>query len=81
MKQQERQELEALESMFITEGWDIFKKDIQTLLNTALGSPDLECTTNDEWQYRRGSIKELRYISMYQEIMQSRLEDTDAQIL
>lgn len=80
MTQQEKEELEALENMFLTEGWKIFTKDVQGLLDTALNNPDLECTTNDEWQYRRGSIKELRYISMYQEIMRSRLEGSDAQI-
>lgn len=80
MTQQEKEELEALEDMFLTKGWKIFVKDFQTLLDTATENPDLECKTNDEWQYRRGSISELRYVTKYEEIMRSRLEGSDAQI-
>ena len=80
MTELEKQELEVLENLFQHPGWKIVKKDFQGLLDNALKYPDQECLTNDQWQFRRGAITELRYFLNYDVIMASRLEE-DAQIL
>lgn len=80
MKRQEEQELEDLIDMFLTKGWKIFMQDFNKLLTDKIQSADLNCKTNDEWQYNRGVVSELRYITNYEQIMKSRLEGSDAQI-
>ena len=78
MTREERIELEEMESMFSTTGWKIFIKYFEDMLEVSLKNPDTDCKTNDEWQFRRGSISVLRYITGYEEMVSQILETSDA---
>lgn len=62
----EEKEYEDLVDLFATPGWRFFVKSTQDL-KTALteGAPD-GALTNDQWQYARGQIHQLRAIGGYE---------------
>ena len=55
--------------MFNTQGWKDFEEDAVNALANATSSSDFDCTTNDEWQYRRGELSKIRALAGYQDFI------------
>lgn len=58
----EQDKLEALQDLFLHKGWGIVKEDLENLRKVAVEGAHTECPTNDEWQFRRGTIQILDYV-------------------
>jgi len=72
---QQIKDLEKLSEMFNGEGWGLLQKDFELLLKVAQESSDTECETNDKWQFRRGNIQTLRYITNLAQITRNQLDE------
>lgn len=57
--------------MFNTQGWVDFIEDANVELTNSTNYSDLDCDTNDKWQYRRGQIVKLRALVNYEEFIKS----------
>jgi len=68
-------DLETLWDLFNSEGWEILQKDNEMLLKAAIESADSECDTNEKWQFRRGNIQTLRYMTSLKAITRNQLDE------
>lgn len=75
MTPQEIQELETLEDLFIHPGWKLLTQDLEHIRENLKETAHISCKTNDEWQERRGQLKELDFFLGYEQDMKSRLEN------
>ena len=51
---------EDLLTMFQTDGWKHLISDYTESLQSLQENSDYDCKTNDEWQFRRGEMQQLR---------------------
>jgi len=79
-EQQQRQEkeTEALVDMFATEGWKIFMASITEIEELSTKSAPDNAATNDQWQYARGMIHQLRKIMNYETFINLAAEQATA---
>lgn len=84
MMELNQERYDALSDMFLTKGWKLFVEEV-TELEEALvqNAPDV-AQTNEQWQYARGMIRELRsiigyesYVKLSWEEQQKEPEDVD----
>jgi len=71
---QEQKYYEDYLSMFMTGGWVQFKKDMTDSLETDEQTADVRCTSNDLWQYERGTKSMLRKMIGFEESIRSSYE-------
>lgn len=78
MNEMSKEELDkyndSLLNLFSTEGWTSFIEDINSSLSAELENADVDCDTNDKWQFRRGSLSVLKRISNYEEFIRKSME-------
>ena len=65
---------EALEDMFISEGWKIFIEDISVSENSLTQSAPTAAETSDQWHMLRGRILQLRNILGYENVVKASME-------
>jgi TRAP-type C4-dicarboxylate transport system substrate-binding protein len=65
MQPEVQQQFDDLFEVFTQDGWQTFQKDVQGILNQLEEGAVNDCTTNDQWQFRRGQITTLQYIVNY----------------
>ena len=58
---------EQLEDMFTHPGWEIFVGDVAELEEALVQNAPDSAATNDQWQYARGMIRQLRSIIGYED--------------
>ena len=61
--------------MFNTQGWKDFQEDVKVELASSTNYSDLDCDTNDKWQYRRGQIAKLRALANYEVFIKTSYEE------
>lgn len=49
-------DIEALITMFETEGWSVFKRDMTELHDALLSGAPSSCKTSEDWQFMRGQL-------------------------
>jgi len=57
--------------MFQVKGWGTLSKDLELMNKSLRDDAFTSCTTNEEWQYRRGQLDILDYLCGYQSQMES----------
>ena len=62
---------EDLLDMFQTDGWKQIMVDYGESLKSFQDNSDYDCQTNDEWQVRRGEMKQLRNLLGYESFIRS----------
>lgn len=65
----EEKDFEALVDMFATDGWDHFTEVVEELETTLTKTAVDAALTNDQWQYARGQIHQLRSILGYEQFV------------
>jgi len=78
MTREDREYNELLLSMFGTPAWGLFIETAQEMLDAAIEHADTECETNTEWQFRRGNIQTLRWLTNCEKVTIAVLENADA---
>ncbi len=77
----EEKEFEALNDMFTSEGWIIFTQQIGDLTKLLVEAAPDSAVTNDQWQYRRGQVQQMRSVLGYEQYIreaQKQKEEEDA---
>lgn len=82
MDKQQEQEYEALLEMFNSDGWKHFQKEFKDVLEQMVEWAPDQCPTNDDWQFRRGAIAQLRIVTGYEQFIRLSLaqEEEDASL-
>ena len=78
MEREDEKRYEALFEMFKTEGWKHFMKDITEFEEAVSSSTVDNAVTNDQWQYARGQIHQLRSIIGFENYTRTCEENHDA---
>ena len=77
MSPEDKEYYESLIDTFQTPGWKYFIGDLAASLKTISDNAYAECTTNDEWQKRRGEIDKLSQIISFETYIKSNYEGGD----
>ncbi len=64
-------EFEALNDMFISEGWKLFTQQIEDLTKLLVDAAPDNAITNDQWQYRRGQVHQMRSVLGYEQYIRA----------
>jgi len=78
MEREDEKRYEALFEMFRTTGWEHFIKDITDFEEAVSSSTVDNAVTNDQWQYARGQIHQLRSIVGFESYTRACEENHDA---
>ena len=71
MEKEDEKRYEALFEMFNTKGWEYYMKDITDFEDAVNSSTVDSAVTNDQWQYARGQIHQLRSILGFENFTRS----------
>lgn len=65
----EEKEYEALADMFASDGWKFFVEGKTALLEALINNAPEGALTNDQWQFARGQIRELRSTTGFENLV------------
>ena len=74
----EQKQYEELVDMFQTPGWKYFIEGITELESALVKAAPDGAVTNDQWQYARGQIRQLRSTAGYEQFIVSGYEEQEA---
>jgi hypothetical protein len=74
----EQREYEDLVDMFQTPGWKYFMKGTTELEDAIVKAAPDGALTNDQWQYARGEIRQLRSVIGYESYIKHGYEEQEA---
>lgn len=63
MDREQEKQYEDLREMFNSEGWKVFIGEIEEKLKASVDTAPDTCINNDQWQFRKGEIFQLRQIA------------------
>ncbi len=66
----EQKDFDNLRDMFASDGWKFFIESTQQYHDAVVQGAADSAQTNDQWQYARGLIHQLRSILTYQDFME-----------
>jgi len=70
---------EDLLEMFQGKGWTSLKLDLDAMSKSMLQDSPINCDTNDKWQFRRGQLEILSYLTGYEDLMTNAFEQLKVQ--
>lgn len=76
-----QEQYEALCDMFNSEGWKLYQENVAHLENTIVQVAPDGAVTNDQWQYARGQIHQLRGTLGYENFIKLSFEEQEAEKL
>ena len=67
MTPDQQKQYDDLFNMFSTDGWKSLIENLEETEKAYTQNSRLECTTNEQWQYRRGQLEVLNYLLNYEQ--------------
>tara|TARA_R110000851_G_scaffold228881_1_gene381506 strand:+ start:666 stop:938 length:273 start_codon:yes stop_codon:yes gene_type:complete len=77
----EQKEYEALENMFVSDGWKYFTESLDEIEKSLTTSAPEGAITNDQWQLARGRILQLRNILGFEDLVKFNQQQQELEAL